>query len=248
VDKSTGFTRVVLDPNLGGDQNWEIAANLYRMEILLHGLDDEQERWDEKVRRAMGWFYQVDYECDPFNQIRDGGGKDDLKEPTWGVDPLREGLSIDSATGLWKISVDVAVPTDLMSFGDQNFKDISLQFVVGISDPEQRDMVFDAVTKQFGKGMVQAIALDQTQCGFSPPRPARFNFFKFVRPSRAELGAGQSWRDCNLKDNGVEEIQLDIDISPGAMESLDAEPVAQYFRIIVETVTGDFECYGSEGF
>ena len=42
-------------------------------------------------------------------------------------------------------------------------------------------------TKQFGKGRVQAIALDQTQCGFTPDRPATYNFFRHVRPSVAEL-------------------------------------------------------------
>ena len=69
------------------------------MEILLHGLDNEKERWDEKERRMMGWAYQVDYECDPFNQIRDGGGNDDIKVPTWGKASNKEGLAIDPATG-----------------------------------------------------------------------------------------------------------------------------------------------------
>ena len=249
VDKSTGFTRVVLNAGQGGEKNYEVLANLYRMEILLHGLDDIRERWAEKDRRIMGWTYQVDYACDPFNQIKDGGGNDDLKQPSWGKFPSRDGLTIDPATGLWKISVDVAVPQSLMTLGPQNYKDIYMKFVLQIDDPEARDMVFEATTKQFGKGRVQAVALDQTQCNFEPPRPAKYNFFRFVRPSVAELGPGVSWRDCNLKDSGnVPDIQLDMDISPGAMPSLEGAPVSQYFRIVVETLTGDFECYGSEGF
>jgi hypothetical protein len=32
------------------------------------------------------------------------------------------------------------------------------------------------------------------------------------------------------------------------MQSLDGEPVSQYFRIVVETATGDFECQASVGF
>lgn len=247
VDKSTGFTRLALAPNQGGDKNYEVAANLYRMEVLLHGLDDIRERWEKKDRRIMGWAYQVDYTCDPFNQIRDGGGNDDLKQPTWGVGS-RDGLAIDPATGLWKVSVDVAVPQSLMTLGEENYKEIYLKFVLGIADAEARDMVFEATTKQFGKGRVQAVALDQTQCNFDPPRPAKFNFFRHVRPSVAELGPGMSWRDCDLQDSGISDIQLGIDISPGAMESLDGYAVSQYFRIVVQTLTGDFECYGSEGF
>jgi hypothetical protein len=225
-----------------------VAANLYQMSILLHGLDDVRERWESKDRRILGWTYQVDYECDPFNQIKDGGGNDDLKVPTWGVSPSRTGLSIDPATGLWKISVDVAVPVSLMTFGPENYKEVYMKFVLGIADPEARDMVFEATTKQFGKGRVQAVALDQTQCNFNPPRPAKFNFFRHVRPSVAELAPGRSWRDCDLKTSGIPDIQLDLDISPGAMESLAGVPVAQYFRIVVQTQTGDFECYGSDGF
>ncbi len=249
VDRSSGFTWIVIDPpSTGPEDPYVIEVNLYQMEILLHGLDDVQERWAEKERRMMAWAYQVDYECDPFNQIRDGGGNDDIKVPTWGKSNNKEGLIIDPATGLWKISVEVAVPTQLMILGEANYKEIYLRFVVGIEDPEIRDRVMDDTTKQFGKGRVQAIALDQTQCGFVPDRPATYNFFRHVRPSVAELPAGRSWRDCDLKDSGVQEIQLDLDISPGAMPSLDGEAVGQFFRIIVETSTGDFECIGSEEF
>ncbi len=164
--------------------------------------------------------------------------------PTWGVTPGRSGLEVDPATGLWKISVDVAVPTYLLTNGPEIYRDVYLRYVVGIEDPEIRESVFDNTTKQFGKGRVQAVALDQTQCGFLPTRPAKYNFFRHVRPSVAELAAGRTWRDCDLKSSGqVPDIMLDMDISPGAMLSLDGEPVSQYFRIVVETPSGDFECY-----
>ncbi len=250
VDQSTGFTQVVLDPDQGGDTNFEIIANLYRMKILLHSKDDAREAWAESNRRSLGWTYQIDYECDPFNQIRDGGGNDDLKEPTWGEDPSRAGLEIDAGTGLWKVYVDVAVPRDLMTLGPEAYRDVSLRFIVGIEDPEIRERVLQDTTKQFGKGKIRAVALDQARCGFDPVRPARYNFFRHVRPSVAELGGGRSWRDCDLAESfpQVPEIQLQLDISPGAMESLEGRTVAQYFRIIVETSTGDFQCFGSEDF
>ncbi len=250
VDRSSGYTWVVLDPPAPGEnQPYVINASLYRMEVLLHGLDDIRERWERKDSRMMAWAYQVDYVCDPFNQIRDGGGNDDIKEPTWGKSASRSGLEIDPVTGLWKISIDVAVPSDLMTLGPDLYRDLYLQYSVGIDDPEIRDRVLNDTTKQFGKGHVQAIALDQTQCGFSPARPATYNFFRHVRPSVAELAAGRTWRDCDLKTSGqVPEIQLNMDISPGAMASLDEEPVLQYFRIIVETTQGDFECHAPARF
>jgi hypothetical protein len=241
VDKSTGYTQVVLDPGQGGWQYYEIEANLYRMEILLHGLDDSSERWESMDRRMMGWAYQVDYECDLYNQIQDGGGIDDIRTPTWGKTPNRSGLEIDPATGLWKISVDVAVPTYLMTQGPDVYRDIFLLYVIGIEDPDTRQMVFDNTTMQFGRGRVQAIALDQTQCGFLPTRPAKYNFFRQVRPSVADLSAGMSWRDCDLK-LFVPGIMDDMDLSHGTMSSLAGEPAWKDFRIIVETATGDFEC------
>jgi len=190
----------------------------------------------------LGWMYQVDYECDPYNQIQDGGGFDDIRQPTWGATPGSSGLEILPASGLWKISVDVAVPKNLMTLGPDNYRDLYLLYLVGIEDPEAREMVFDSTTMQFGQGRVRAIAMDQTQCGFLPIRPATYNFFRHVWPSEAELPAGVSWRDCNLKDSGVQEIMLEMDLSHGAMSSLDGEPAWKDFRIIVETATGDFEC------
>jgi hypothetical protein len=248
VDKTSGFVQVVTDAGQGGEGNYEIAASLYRMYFLLHGLDDERERYDEMERRTMGWMYQVDYVCDPFNQIRDGGGNDDLRQPTWGRGS-RGGIKVDPVTGLWRLDIDVAVPTYLIDNGPTQFKDIYLRFIVpgGIEDPETRERVYNDVTKQFGKGQVQAIALDQTQCGFSPNRPAKYNFFRQVRPAVSELPAGRSWRDCDLKDANVEgmaqDIQLDMDISPAAMASLERRPVTQYFRIILVTPEGEVECY-----
>ncbi len=242
VDKTTGVTQVVLLPGQGGEDNYEIPVNLYRMEILLHGLDDIRERWTSMDRRLMGCMYQVDYECDPFNQIQDGGGIDDIRLPTWGEVPNGSGLEIDPLTGLWRISVDVAVPEFLMLMGPEHYRDIFMEFVLGITDPVLQDRVFNDSTKQFGMGSVRAVALDQTQCFFDPPRPAMYNFFRRVRPSVAELPAGMTWRDCNLRDMGVPEIMLELDLSRGSMLSLDGEPASKYFRIIVETATGDFEC------
>lgn len=249
VNKNSGFTQVVLSPGQGGDDNFEIDVNLYRMAILLHGQDDPRESWDEMVRRLMGVRYQVDYECDPYNQIQDGGGNDDIRTPTWGINSGETGIEIDPVSGLWRLFVDVAVPRNLMILGPDAYRDVALRFLVGIEDPELRERVFHDTTKQFGLGNIRTVALDQTQCGLLPVRPARYNFFRYVRPSVATLPPGRTWRDCDLKSgNIVPDIMLDLDLSQGAMFSLEGEPVAKYFRIIIETDTGDFECQFPTGY
>lgn len=250
VNKNTGF--VIVDPADTGFEElyYKIDANLYRMTMLLHGQDDPQEAYTSALSRIQGWQYQVDYACDPFNEIKDGGGSDDIREPTWGqrtdAGGTIPGLEIDSATGLWKISIDVAVPSQLLILGPDLFKSIYLGFTVGITDPETQDWVFARLSRQYGNGTVRAIALDQTQCGINPPRPARYNFFRKVRPSVAELAPGLTWRDCELRQV-VPGIQLGMDLSRGAMAShdLSAETdrwVTKHFRIVVQTGQGDFEC------
>ncbi len=247
VHKITGDTQVEFQPGQGNDHFYEFSANLYRMKLLLHGLDDSRERWDSMVRRMMGWAYQVDYECDPFNRTHDGGGNDNILLPTWGQTPGGSGLEIDPDSGLWAIFVDIPVPRDLVIFGPEFFRDVILDLIYDIQDPELRDRVFNDTTRQFGVGRVQAIAMDQTRCDFFPIRPARYNVFRNVRPSVPTLPPGRTWRDCDLSVD-VPDIIQELDLYPSSMESLDGVPVSQYFRIVVETDTGDFECQTPGGF
>jgi len=240
VHKNTGY--VVVDAvEEGYEDYYKIDANLFNMTMLLHGKDDPREAYELPLRRILGWQYQVDYECDPFNQIKDGGGNDDLKEPTWGQRTGYTGLDIDPTTGLWKLAIDVAVPTQLFFLGPDRFKQFYLGATLGITDPDTQDWVYERLIRQYGKGTVRTIALDQTQCGVSPVRPAKYNFFRKVRPSVAELSPGLTWRDCALSGQ-VQGIQLGMDLSGGTMASLDGVPVTKHFRIVVKTNQGDVEC------
>jgi hypothetical protein len=241
VDKITGETQVVDEGGQGGVDNFEIEVNIYRLLVLLHGSDDYRERWLDPISRSLAWSYQVDYDCDPFNQIQDGGGVDDINSQSWGETPGVGGLEIDPASGLWRLLIEVAVPRNLMLLGPDLYRDLALRYIVGIEDPEIRDRVFADSTRQLGPGRVQAIALDQTRCDFLPLRPARYNIFRQVRPSVANLPAGLTWRDCNL-EQVVPGIMMGLDLWPGSMESLTGQPVSNYFQIVVETATGDFDC------
>ncbi len=231
--------QVEITDNAAGQEeaNYVIPARLYRMSVLLHGMDDPRESWSENLRRMMAWRYQVDYDCDPFNQIKDGGGNDDLLDPTWGEPGDGVGLNVDPASGLWRLSIDVIVPEQLFQ-GAPTYL-VVLQFLFADGDPEVAQAIFDATTRQFGAGTIRAVALDQTQCGFLPIRPAYYHYFRGVRPSLASPPVGQTWRDCNLF---VPDIKGSLSLGLGAMSSRSGDPVTKPFRLVVETNTGDYFC------
>jgi len=231
VDKQTFAVRV--SDAVGDDTEFTINAKLYRMSILLHGQDDPREAWDLPLRRTLGWSYQVNYNCDPFNQIKDGGGNDAINKPTWGEPSDGDGLSIDPVSGLWRIDVDVVVPDQLLPGGPTNY----LMFLNAMYDSANGPSIFDATTKQFGEGYVEAVTLDQAACGFQPPRPATYNIFRNVRPVGTEPPIGHTWRDCQLLMDGIKDK---LPLSHGAMASNDNLPLIKRFRIVIETSEGDF--------
>nr|MEE4267989.1 hypothetical protein [Candidatus Krumholzibacteria bacterium] len=73
IDRNTLFPTYQLDPPDAGSY-YSIPCNVYNMKVLLHGQDDPREAWANPLMRSMSWKYQIDYECDPFNEIKDGGG------------------------------------------------------------------------------------------------------------------------------------------------------------------------------
>jgi len=231
VDKQTFAVR--LSDNEGDDTEFAVPARLYRMAILLHGRDDPREAWDSPLLRILGWRYQVDYDCDPLNQIRDGGGIDDINDQTWGEPGVGDGLAIDPETGLWRLDVDVAVPDMMLTSGPTGY----LLLLNALYGEAQGSPIFAATTRQFGEGTVEAVALDQTMCGFHPARPATYNLFRKVRPSAAEPPPGKSWRDCNLFMEG---IRTRLPLAAGAMASHENVPMTKRFRLVLETPEGDF--------
>lgn len=244
IDKNTGFTQVLTDTTNQSGNQWAIPARLYRMEVLLHGIDDPRESWTKPLNRIMAWRYQVDYDCDPYNQIKDGGGNDGLNDPTYGtLSTLDTGLEIDAATGIWKISVDIGVPEFLITLGESNYR-FTLLSMTG-NDEDLANDLFDKSIRQTGGGSVKAVALDQVKPDFKPERPSRYNIFAKVRPAVSELPAGVTWRDKNLATRFTSGVVFKaLDLSRSAMASLDDQPAEKRFRIIVNAGGVDFECSG----
>lgn len=240
VNRDTGFMKVLDSPPVGEQEfNYMIPSRRYKFAVLLHGKDDPRDAWAEPVRRIGAWRYQVSHACDAYNVIQDGGGNDDLRLTTWG--PPRH-QTISATTGVWTLEVSVAVPTVLALGGPQVFRDyLYSSFTQG--NLEKVDMVMDTVMRQFGEGWVDAVAVDQTICGTYPDRPARYNFFRRVRPS-GPLPEGLSWRDCVLEAYFGAALKDKMPLSLGAMSSLGGEPVRKRFRLVLVTPAGTSSCEG----
>jgi len=238
VNRSTGYTEVVTNSAGYEASHYVVDARIYGMRVFLHGQDDPREfsPLDNPLWRALGWRYQVDYAADPYNLIRDGGGFDDITGSTWGA---ADGLDIDPLSGLWRMTVKIAVPTQLLNLGPDVYRQILL-FTVAEQDPAAVDLIFDQTTRQFSTGKIRALALDQTECGALPAgRPATFNVFRGVRPSVAELPPYTTWRDCDLQSR-VPEIKHGIPLSGGVMASNGGVPLTKHFRLIAVTGAGEF--------
>jgi len=236
VNRTSGYVTNLLTAPTEVDSvtNYVLGASRYRMGILLHGKDDPRESWAQAVRRLGGVQYQVSNACDPYNSIQDGGGNDYIGLPTWGQPITGTGLVVLTASGLWKLEVNVFVPSQLLQLGSTIFRSY-LSFAVTGGNAEATEMIYQAVTRQYGDGWVDVVVLDQTACYSPPSRPATFNFFQNVRPD-ISLAAGQSWRDCNLSSGT---IRSKLPLSQGAMSSLGGEPVRKYFRLTLNPLTGE---------
>lgn len=235
VNRDTGFVTNLLTTPVRADSvaNYILLANRFKLAVLLHGKDDPREAWSEPVRRLGGVQYEVSYGCDPFNEIKDGGGNDDVRVPTWGEPLLGTGLVVRPTDGLWRIDVDVFVPLLLMSSNLTGFR-LFLNAAVTGGNAEATEMIIRAVTRQFGNGWVEAVVLDQTATQVQPIRPSVFNFFRNVRPGMA-LPPGQTWRDSGLSSSSIKD---QLPLSQGAMASLGGEPVRKHFRLVLQTLSG----------
>ncbi len=238
IHRDTGFMRVIDAPAPGeAVANYMLPARLYKFAVLLHGSDDPRDAWPQPVRRSGGWRYQVSYACDPYNLLQDGGGIDDIRSTTWG--PPRA-QTISTTTGVWTLEVVVAVPGILVQQGPDVFRAyVSAAFAAG--DPEKVEFIMGAVMQQFGDGWIDAVAVDQTVCGTNPERPARYNFFRHVRPS-GPLPDGLTWRDCSLESYFGPALKEKLPLAHGAMSSLEGRPVRKRFRLVLVTPGGESTC------
>lgn len=250
VDKASWSTSFVTDTLGMTATHYLVRCDVYGLDVLLHGQDHAAEQYlatGQEAWRTMAWKTQIDYDCDPDNVIRDGGGADDIALVNWGGDAQGD-LFIDDA-GVWVKRVRVYAPTDLLAMGPTQFRmllwirNLYPEGVPSMDDPLVWQL-YELCIRQFGAGRIRAVALDQTYCGTSPLRPARYNMFDGLRPPVENLAAGQTWRDCALPYPVDRSLSLEM----MAMSSNDDAPVEKFFRIVAQAPDGsDIECAG-DGF
>jgi hypothetical protein len=236
VNRDTRFVTNKLTIPTAADSaaNWVVASTRHWFEVRLHGKDDPAEAWTQPqysaLMRVGGVRYEVNYDCDPFNEIKDGAGNDDILVATWGRTSNSLNLMLDRASGLWKVRADVFVPTLLLFQGEVGFRAIMTVFY----GPEAAEMIYNAVIRQFGDGWIDAVILDQTSQAVLPARPSVFNFFRNVRPGTT-LTAGQTWRDNALTHVSIKDK---LPLSQAAMASLGGTPVRKHFRLTLQPANG----------
>lgn len=220
------------------DLYYSFESQVFSMGFFLHGKDDPREAWTDPGSRIMGWRYQVDYDCDPNNSIADGGGIDDLQSPTWGQSSYDQpGLDISTADGVWRMKVDIVVPTQLVQLGPETFQAV-IQYTIAGGDAELAAELYNKCIRQLSSGVVRAVALDQTLCGYYPVRPAKYHVFADVRPPMGGPGQG-TWRDC---DPSYPSVDFSLGLSMVAMPSLENVPVENSFQIVFQSSDGDMGC------
>ncbi|MFO7654103.1 MAG: hypothetical protein R6X25_09810 [Candidatus Krumholzibacteriia bacterium] len=184
---------------------FQVSAWRFTYRIALHGRSTEAENeYPPDLRqRVMAWTYQVDYERDLINQIRDGeqGAFDTPDEPT-GIDNFGIGswtnefgtlpnnrIYIDS-TGIWYITVDVYVPQTLLYQGPETWW---IELLGNQSlDHETRVKIWNLATLQLGEAKVRALATDQGNCQ-QRNTAGKYYYYQGTRiPERYNPG-----RNCN---------------------------------------------------
>ena len=234
IDKATLAAEFV-DEVPNEEWYYSFACNVFSVSVLLHSQDDPRETWDNPAWRSLAWQYQVDYECDPWNAIQDGGGIDDITRVNWGETYGSDLLQVDLTTGLWRLNVQVAVPQLLLTVGAPSFYQV-IMFTMANGDAELADDIYNICLRQLSSGTVMATALDQTQCGVAPfGRPAKYHLFHGVRPSVEDPGP-ETWRACNAS---WPDLYFDLDLDQNSMASNDGEPVTQHFKLILQDVSGE---------
>ncbi len=226
-------------------------SNIYSMTVYLHGKDDPREAYLDALNRARGWRYQIDYDCDPGNAIKDGGGADDLSihSVTWGrLSGSDDFPEISSTDGLWKLQVDFHVPQAIITFGLTNAI-LVFNNQAGLDDLDLAAEIIDVAMSQISGGTVKAVVLDQTQCSFFPERPAVYHLFGDIRPPGALVG-NQTFRDC---DTHNWPINASVDLTRGAMDSSvfndegELVPLTQSFKLYFrDTALGLIQCSDSQ--
>ena len=183
----------------------------------------------------MSWRYQVDFDRDEFNVIKDGGGNDNLAAPTYEYSPFPSSdVYVDDSTGVWILKVRVGIPTDLLMLGPTFYLEQLLTHHGGSGDDAQE--AFELTTMQLGDGHVTVIARDVTECGTGTVNNGKYNYYAEVRfPTPPEYAPWLRKCDGPLEDPEHHVVESLVLNDFGA----ESEELVKYFCLRLFTLTGE---------
>jgi hypothetical protein len=209
-----------------------VTAPHYGYKLWLHGKDHPLEPPVDPEDRIMSWRYQVDYENDDGNVIRDGGGFDVLQWSTshFSTDP-EDPIYIDE-NGVWVLQIRLAVPFALL-VGDSRDAAVETyreELYLLYNDWEDVDRAFELTTMQLGRASASVIARDASDCD-ARIQKGKYHYFRHVRVP-VEHG-----RVCNDFYEG-EENQLILNDFSAESSSL-VDPFVKHYFLGIEYPNGD---------
>ncbi len=161
-----------------------VTAIHFGYKLWLHGKDHPLEPPVDPEDRVMSWRYQVDYENDPDNIIKDGGGIDNIRSPTYrfstnSTDPVY----IDD-NGVWILKIRFGVPfqllaADSLALGVEAYRQYLFEELY--QDWDAVDEAFRLTTMQLGNGWTTVIARDATDCIIARAQKGKYHYFTHVR-------------------------------------------------------------------
>jgi hypothetical protein len=222
----------ITEPN--ASETYEaVAAVYYTYRMTLHGKPiTDDERTDDNTERVMAWSYQVDYDNDPINQIKDGGGIDrfgSFTEEFATANPSGSDVYVDSQ-GVWFVRVTVAVPQLLALAGPAGYFGFLLNNVYG-GDEDAARRAWELTTKQLGGGRITAMATDQSTCN------ARFTNGKYYYYRGVRVPSNHPGRRCSA-GGAAEFIQGEL-----LLENFRAfsDTLVKEYHFTLQTPTGDYD-------
>jgi hypothetical protein len=231
---------ITFERPLRPDQWTPIQGQLYYYLAYLHGKDHPQEHWPpgQAHQRIKSWRYEVNYQADSNNSIRDGGGNDTIDLLTGfniqdnNPDPLASDLYILPGTGVWALRVTVGVPQVLM-FGGPAAYWANLQTLFQCppfpsGGTEQEILAWQAIesvrrayqafmltTMQFTPGTIEAQAGDNSSCEFRSATNA-YHYFDGLRGPDGARNCnpqGRQWKDLSLFIAWSDVVAKDFNLS-----------------------------------
>jgi hypothetical protein len=161
-----------------------VLCTYFGYKLWLHGKDHPLEPPQDPEDRIMSWRYQVDYERDQFNVIKDGGGIDDLNSPTYVfTNDSNDPIYVDD-NGVWIMRIKFGAPFTFLSLGEQAYRD---ELFTKYDDWDKVARAFDLTTMQLGNGTMSVIALDVAACvavgspGRDRTMKGKYHYFTQVR-------------------------------------------------------------------